>query len=123
MSGETVNIASNEQEVVLKSVESGCGLNYVLTANYYNEFIDSQNNYFFGSKYKDISDKLINNYNNLKNYYAAINGAEIVSHKICENGLRETVFDNGVKVYVNYSESSIVSPIGEVDAIGFVWEK
>ena len=123
MSGETVNIASNEQEVLLKSVETGCGLNYVLTANYYNEFIDSQNNYFFGSKYSDINDKLIKNYTDLKDYYAAINGAEIVSHKMLDGGLRETVFDNGVKVYVNYSEASAVSPIGEVAAESFVWEK
>ena len=123
MSGETVNIASDEQEVILKSVESGCGLNYVLTANYYNEFIDSQNNYFFGSKYCDINDKLIKNYTDIKDYYAAINGAEIVSHQILDGGLRETVFDNGVKVYVNYSENGTASPIGEVAAESFVWEK
>ena len=62
--------------------------------------------------------------NELSDYYMAINGAEIVSHKVLSSGLRETVFSSGVKAYVNYTDNSIATPSGKtVEAQGYVWEK
>ena len=60
------------------------------------------------------------NYNKLKGYYESINGAQISSHKILENGVRETVFDNNVSVYVNLSEKAVSSPAGEISPYDFI---
>ena len=122
MSGESMNMAAEPKDQLLRTVESGVALNYILTANYYNEFIDYDGYYFFGSCYEDLSASLISQYNELKDYYTAINGAEIVKHTLLDGGLRETVYDNGVIVYVNYSDAAATSPIGEVAAKSFVWE-
>ena len=124
MTTESINLASNPKKELLLAVEAGSGLNYTLISNYYNEFIDYHGYYFFGSQYSDISEGIIATANELKDYYAAINGAEIVSHTVLASGLRETVYSNGVKAYVNYTDNSIVTDSGKtVESFGYVWEK
>lgn len=122
MAGESMNMAANPRKQLLRMLESGCGLHYTLTADYHVEFTDSQSYAFFGSQYCDVKDSMFAAYEEVKAYYAAINGAEILSHRILENGVRETVFDNGVTVYVNDSEESRMSPFGEVEASGYIWK-
>lgn len=123
-SSESMNLAVNPNTQLLKTVESGAGLNYTLINNYYNEFIDYEGYYFYGSCYSDLAEGIKETYNGLKDYYSAIAGQEIVSHTILDTGLRETVFSNGVKAYVNYTDKSIETPTGTTaDAGGYVWEK
>ncbi|MBO5852975.1 MAG: hypothetical protein J6Q74_04110 [Clostridia bacterium] len=124
MTCESINLASSPKVEVLKAVEAGSGLSYTVISDYHNEFIDYQGYYFFGSQYSDISDGIIATANELSEYYKAISGAEIVSHKVLSSGLRETVFSSGVKAYVNYTDDSIATPSGKtVEAKGYVWEK
>ncbi len=124
MTGESLNLASDPKKELLTAVETGSGLNYTLISDYYNEFIDYQGYIFFGSKYSDISEDIIATANELGDYYKAINGAEIKTHTVLDSGLRETVYSNGVKAYVNYTDESIATPDGKtVAAKGYVWEK
>ncbi len=124
MTCESLNLSSNPERELLTAVEAGSGLNYTLISKYYNEFIDYHGYLFFGSQYSDIADSIIATSNELKDYYKAINGSEILSHKILESGLRETVYANGVKAYVNYTDASIAAPNGDtVESYGYVWEK
>lgn len=124
MSSESINLALDPDKEILKAVEAGSGLGYTLIADYYNEFIDYRGYAFFGSKYSDISDDIISTANKLEGYYSAIAGAEIKSHTILDSGLRETVYSNGVKAYVNYTDKDIVTEDGStVPAKGYNWVK
>ena len=124
MTGESLNLASDPRKELLTAVETGSGINYTLISDYYNEFIDYQGYLFFGSEYSGIKDSIISTANELGNYYKAINGAEIKTHTVLESGLRETVYSNGVKAYVNYTEDDIATPSGKtVKAKSYVWEK
>lgn len=124
MTSESINLAYDANRHLLKSIESGAGLSYTLISDYENEFIDSKGYYFFGSEYAGISDDIIETVKGVKDFYAAINGAEIVSHNILEGGLREVTYANGVKVYVNYADETQTAPDGTtVDAAGYAWEK
>lgn len=124
LTGESANMAVNPNTHKLQTVESGVGLSYVVINKYYNEFIDYSGYYFYGSEYEGIKDDIKATYGELKDYYAAINGAEIVAHNILESGLRETVFSNGVKAYVNYTDAELTAPTGAtVAADSYVWEK
>ena len=121
MSGTSVNMASDSDTQILKSVESGTGLAFTLCNEWSNEFIDNTGYEFFGSEYSGIKEEIKENYSSLSVYYKAVNGAETEHHAILENGLRETVFSNGVKVYVNYSDTDKDSQLGKVPAGGFLW--
>ena len=94
-------------------VESGLGLHYTVIDTYDNDFINYQGYYFFGSEYDSVKDDIKNTYASLKDYYAAVNGQEILSHTVLANGLRETVFSGGTTVYVNYTEAELITPAGD----------
>ena len=124
MATESINLASEPEVEILKAVEAGSGLGYTVIADYYNEFIEYQGYEFFGSKYSDIKEGIISTANALKDYYTAVAGAEIKSHTILANGLRETVYTNGVKAVVNYTDKDIVADDGTtVTAKGYYWVK
>lgn len=125
MSGEYVNNASDKQNTILRMVESGCGLGYIVTKEYHNKFIENHGYEFYGSKYDDISEGMVTllSENGLEDYYETVSGQEIVSNKTLENGLRETIFGNGTVVYVNYTDAALESPLGVVESESFVWEK
>ena len=123
MTSESMNMAADPRKHLLKTIESGCGLHYTLIADYEREFTDAQSYVFFGSLYSDVKEDIVAACAELKDYYAAINGAEIVSHRILDHGIRETVFDNGVTVYVNYSAEKQMSPCGEVEALSYIWKE
>lgn len=114
------NFSADYKKLLLKSVESGCGLSYTLIARWDNCLIDSAYPVFYNSVYSEIEPLIVENYNRLKDYYKSINGAHITSHKILEDGVRETVFDNNISVYVNLSENAVSSPAGEISPYDFI---
>ena len=113
---ESINLSSNSNELLLKAVESGCGLNYTLTQRWDNSLIDANYPYFYNSVYENVKDRIISNYSKLSGYYDKILGAHIAEHAVLEENLRKTAFDNGITVYVNYGDSAVATPDGEVDA-------
>ncbi len=121
LTGTSINMAANADTHLLKMVESGSGLHYTVINTYDNDFINYQGYYFFGSEYSSIKDNIKDTYATLKDYYEAVDGEEITSHTVLANGLRETVFSNGTKVYVNYTEADLTAPSGDtVEAESFI---
>lgn len=114
------NLSVDYKKLLLKSVEGGCGLNYTLIARWDNCLIDSATPVFYNSVYDEIEPLITQNYKKLKDYYTSINGAHISSHRILAEGLSETVFDNNVTVYVNLSEKTVSSPVGEISSYDFI---
>jgi len=120
MAIESINLSDNADNAILKAVESGCGLNYTLINNWDNSLIDVNSNMFFNSLYKDIKKDLIKSTNELSRYYEKISEAHIVSHTIIENGVRKTVFDNGVEVYVNYNDNAVKVGGHKIEAHNYI---
>jgi hypothetical protein len=121
IAGQQINTAANWKSEFLRTVESGCGLNYLLTYNYSNNYINHNGYEFVSSKYDDIKNKIYDDYDLVKEYYNQINGAEISQHAIMDSGLHHTTYSNGVQGFVNYSKGAIKSPIGKVEPESFKW--
>ena len=123
LTGESINLATNPRKALLLSVEGGYGLNYTVINNWENSVITGYSNIFYNSKYADIKDDILANQAELSDYYSKIAGAKILAHNILAAGVRETVFDNGVHVIVNFNNTPVATAAGEVAAEGFVvWE-
>lgn len=120
VSSESVNLVSDSKTQLLRAVESGCGLSYTLIADYDTVLLDSSAPVFYNSLYSDIKNSVINDYKLLSDYYERIENSKIEAHNILESGIRETKFANGVTVYVNYTDSEIISPAGNVPANSFL---
>ena len=124
LSSESLNLATDREDQLLKAVEGGMGLAYTLTAKYDTKLIDSGVPVFYNSLYSDLKDGIVSDSKMLSELYGKIGNSAIKSHKIHGSGLRETVYENGVTVFVNYSSGELNSPAGSVRAHGFlIWEE
>lgn len=111
---QSINLAADSKLSVLKAVESGSGLGYTVISNWDSAVIDAKIPAFFNSAFGDVKAGIFENSKALKDYYSKISGKKITSHTVHQSGLRETVFENGVVAYVNYTGQSINTPSGEI---------
>lgn len=123
LSAESVNLAVSPKQQLLRAVESGMGISYTLIGDYSTKLLECNSNVFYNSLYKDVKDDIINDYTLVSDYFDKISDSYISEHIILESGLRQTVFSNGVSVFVNYTDKEISSDAGIVPANSFlVWE-
>ena len=120
MATGSINLSADRSRLILNAVESGCGLNYTVTANWSNELLTVKQPLFYNCVYSEIKDDIIHDMQCLSNYYEKINGAHIIEHQLLTESLRMTVFDNNVAVYVNYGKQAAESPAGMVEAGSFL---
>lgn len=120
ISCESINLVSDSKKQLLRAVESGCGISYTLTASYDTVLLDSNSSVFYNSLYSDIKQSVIDEAEKLSEYYEKTGNSKIASHTVLSEGLRCTVFENGVAVYVNYTDSAIDSPAGTVEANSYL---
>ena len=120
MATGSINLSADRSRLILNAVESGCGLNYTVTANWSNELLTVKQPLFYNCVYSEIKDDIIRDMQCLSNYYEKIDGAHIIEHQLLTESLRMTVFDNNVAVYVNYGKQAAESPAGMVEAGSFL---
>ncbi len=129
MSTTSLNLATDKQATLLKSVEIGSGLTYTVVGEYDTNLISSAQNVFYGSNYWDetiqrgVRDDIISTVAEYKEYFNSVKGAKIVNHEIIAKGVRKTTFDNGVWVVVNYNDKDYISDAVTVPACGYVTAK
>ena len=111
---ESINLAADTKLALLKAIESGSGLGYTVIDNWDNSVINADLPYFYNSVFKEVKNGIFDNSKELSDYYNKISGKHIVKHTVYDSGLRETIFENGVCVYVNYTGKSIKTPKGEL---------
>lgn len=113
--------ATDEREVLLKTIETGIGISMSVAENHSDVVFSSpqkqlfaidEDNYF--SHMKELCDE------GFFNYYSSVKDAKIVSHTLLCEDVRKTIFDNGKTVYVNYSDTDYVTADLSVPANGYV---
>ncbi len=119
ISCESSNLVSDSRTQLLRAVESGAGLSYTLTSDYSTEILESTTPVFYNSLYTDLKETIVSDYKMLSDYYSLISDSSVAQHIIHKSGLRETVFSNGVRVFVNYSDKAIKTKVGNVPAESF----
>lgn len=111
---QSANLASGTKDMLLHAVEGGMGVSYTVMSKWNNALINSNTNIFYNCVYSDIEKNIKSDAQKLADYFAKVSGAEIETHNVLASGIRETVYDNGVTVYVNYGDKAVNSPAGEV---------
>lgn len=121
MSSEAVNLSANPRKEILKAAEMGCGLLYTLTDEYNSQFRLSDSS-FAKSVYADNKENIIADYSEFGKYFAKVSDTCVKQHTILQNGVNQTVFENGVTVIVNYTDVAVETPIGVIEANSFVYQ-
>lgn len=120
LNGESVNLEAEPDTAILQSIEGGSGLTFTLTADYDIDLVKTGKREFFNSLYLDLKDYIVNRSEQLKQFYNKVNGIPIAEHKIVADGLRKTVYENGVTVYVNYGDAAAETELGSVEPHNFL---
>ncbi len=120
LASESLNLSADANKLILLAAECGNSITYTVTHSSSTELFDSFSSIFYGSVFDGISEDIIKNVNSYKDTFKSIKNAKITDHCILENGLRKTVFDNGITIYVNFTKKSIVQNGLTVDAEGYV---
>lgn len=103
----SVNLSTSDDLAFLKAIESGAGLSYTVCENYDSDLLESGQSMLYASKYSGVSERISEQVNDYKEFYEKIRGSQITEHTILENGLRKVTYDNGLTVFVNYSDNEL----------------
>ena len=102
---EYVNFEANRQEFFLKMIESGTYPSFYITKESSSELIYTNSNDIYSSQYETYADTIEEYARELKSVNDKVKNATITAHDIFGDAVRVT-YSNGVKIYVNYGESS-----------------
>ncbi len=116
MYSEYCNLNAAPTDYELKLAESGVFPNYIITKEDNTQLMNTSLDYIFTSKFDDFKDRMVESYGNLKSLNEKVSNAVIVEHQILEKDFVRVTYDNGVRVYVNYSSKSKVADNVEVAA-------
>lgn len=100
---EYVNFEANKEEFFLKMVETGTCPSFYITKESAANLIYTNSSDIYSSEYSVYRDDIISYSGELEAVHEKTAGASIVGHEIKGNGITVVTYDNGVKIYLNYS--------------------
>lgn len=103
MYSEYCNLNASPEDYILKLAESGVFPNFIITQEDNTKLMNTSLDYIFTSRFDDFKDIIVKDYSNLKELNEKVSEAVIVDHQILEPDFVCVTYDNGVKVYVNYT--------------------
>lgn len=118
-SGSSINLESSTQDSFLLNVETGANLGYTLFKNDGSLVKDSSLNYLYSCDLGTWLDTMAKEYNEIQELNSKVAGKKIVSHVALADGVKETTYENNVKVIVNYNDKSVTMDGNTVNAKGF----
>lgn len=104
---EYVNFEANKTENFLKMVESGMYPSFYVTAEDSSKLIYTNSSNLFSLEYTSYRDTIAEYDKALKALAEKVGESCIISHEILDNGLVKVTYDNGIRIYVNYTESEL----------------
>ncbi|HOB37331.1 MAG TPA: DUF5696 domain-containing protein [Candidatus Avimonas sp.] len=102
MSTPDINTLSDPDIGVLKALEAGIGLKYVFTMRTNRRVSQSSFNTLNGPLFDEGAPDAVESWKEVKELLIKVAGKRIISHRIINKSVRETVFEGGIRVFVNY---------------------
>ena len=106
-STELLNFDDSEDMTltVLQMIETGTAPHYVFTQEASSRMKDTGMNQFYATTYDVWKGEAVEIYNRVNEALKYVNGAEIIGHEI-KGDVRKITYDNGVTIYINYSDET-----------------
>lgn len=119
ITAETLPYSLDERKIILKAAELGLNISY--HGMYRDATVLSTTRYdkLYSTTFSLWKDRAVSNYKELEPLLDKVASAEIKNHRIVGDGITETVFDNGVAVYVNYNDMPASHNGVNIEPLGF----
>ena len=119
-SGSPINLAVNEREAVLSCLEAGSMPYFVLAVDNLTAIKDSAFSNYTSVDAAYHLERSARIFQEIEAVIGDLAGCRMVSHRILDSGVRETVYDNGVKILVNYGDTAAQADGKTVEAGGYL---
>ena len=106
-SSSALNLSGDFKTNLLKSVEYGSALKYELVCQNFEELPRSSESQLFSSLYDNYAEEIIKYEIEISDFYRANSNADIIGHKQISENVYETLYSNGNRSIVNYSDTQI----------------
>lgn len=120
LTSATINTAVDVRGAYLDAVATGTTLQFTLCNNFHDALQFEQDTAYISSRYADWKGDIAAMVQESADLYDKVGGKAITAYEQAD-GLTKTVFENGITVYVNYTDADMSSPLGTVPAMGFVY--
>lgn len=101
--GESLNLTGDFNDELLRSAEYGAGLSFTVMDESPFTLQNTLYYMYFGSEYDACRDRIIETYSRYNNELGHLFNQEIENHEFINSDLTVTTYEDGTKVYVNYS--------------------
>lgn len=105
--GSALNFADDYETAVLKSVESGAGLNFKWI--YADNSVVKETDFddLYSVNYEAWIDRAVETYRRVNEEMGYLSCVEMVSHEIVGEGVAKVIYGDGSVVYVNYTNEAV----------------
>lgn len=110
--GESLNLAQNYNDELLRSAEYGAGLSFTFMDETAFALQSTLYTQYFGADYESWHDEAVKIYNRYNNELGGIFNQTIVDHKYETATLTCTTYEDNTKVYVNYGYEDVTAADG-----------
>ena len=101
--GEALNLTQNYLDELLTSAEYGAGLQFSIMRADSGALQKTLYTQYFGADFAGWKDRIVDIYTRYENEMKGLYNQSITDHQILEDGVRVTTYEDGTKVYVNYT--------------------
>lgn len=105
--GSAMNLASDIDTMFLKSIEYGSNLFYTIAYDNIGELKSTVYTYNYSIGYDTWREKIIDYSKKFSDAYDGISHLAMVSHDKIDEGIYQTVYDNGTRFIVNYTKADV----------------
>ncbi len=122
MYSEYINFEANKQEFFLQMVEAGVYPSFYLTAENSSKLIRTNSADLYSTEYTTYKDAVIDYDKKLRELNAQLGDANIVKHETRGEGIKAVTYSNGVKVFVNYTNTQQIVDGVTVEAMSYSYK-
>ena len=119
MYSDYVNFEANKTENFLQMVESGIYPSFYLTWEETSQLLYTNSNNLYSLEFETYRQTVADYDAELRALAEKTYGSRITEHQTLSNGVVKVIYDNGVVVYVNYSEQNYTADGITVEALSY----
>lgn len=115
------NMSGNVKESFLKGIEYGAYPSFLVTYEQSNKLLESKSmRRFYSTNFKDWEKEIVSQYQQYNDALSDVQNQFITDHRKIADGVFETTYENGKRVFVNYNQDPFTVDGMEIGARDFV---
>ena len=121
MTGPYLNRCATQDVAFLKTVETGCEPGFMAMYEDATLLNDTDYDIYYGNTFELLKSDMVKIYQRYQALLGKISSERITDHRMHRDDIAETVYENGIRVFVNYSDEDFLIENVTVPAHDFAY--